>query len=312
MLNQHLVGGAAAACLWLTVLPVAAQPPRDANQGAAQEERGPATEERPAVEVNQEQASLERELERARAQMESAAREVARLSGGLAGPIVNDVTRRFRYAGQRAMLGLNIEDAELGARVVAVSSNGPAATAGLAVGDTIVAIEGAELVEARRGGGGQQSPSELLLAQMSNVDPGENVELRVLRDGDYRNVQVQAREFEPQQFFEQHAPDFSSWTGMFTRVPPWADMQLAALTPALGAYFGTDHGLLVVRAPTNPALALQDGDVILDIGGREPVSPEHAARILASFEPGGALRVTIMRRQQRETLEVEIPVEPTR
>ena len=96
---------------------------------------------------------------------------------------------------------------------------------------------------------------------------------------------------------------------MFTRSRPWADMQLVALTPELGTYFGTPKGLLVVRAPTSTALALRDGDVILDIGGREPLNPEHAVRILASFEPGEPLRVTIMRRQRRETLEMRIPVE---
>ena len=50
-----------------------------------------------------------------------------------------------------------------------------------------------------------------------------------------------------------------------------------------------------------------DGDVILDIGGREPNSPEHALRILASFESGESLELAIMRNQDRQTLEVEFP-----
>ena len=322
MLNQNVLSGAAAVCLWLTACPALAQPPATQAERAQQERQQAELQRQQSTqqaELERQQASLEREIQRAREQMESAAREVARLSAEMAGPIVNDVTRRFRYAGQRAMLGVNIDDTELGARVVGVSPNGPAAAAGLAVGDTIVAIDGAELAESQRAGSAQQSPSELLLAQMANVDAGEMEELRVLRDGDYRNVQVQAREFQPRQFFEPTSPNFSftfpganPWTGMFARSRPWADMQLVSLTPELGAYFGTDKGVLVVRAPSNPTLALRDGDVILDIGGREPLNPEHAVRILASFESGEPLRMTIMRTQRREAVEMQIPVEPAR
>jgi S1-C subfamily serine protease len=87
----------------------------------------------------------------------------------------------------------------------------------------------------------------------------------------------------------------------------WSDMQLATLTPELGGYFGTDKGLLVLRGPGKDSLKLRDGDVILDIGGRAPTSPEHALRILGSFEPGEKLTITVMRKQRRETLTVDIP-----
>lgn len=279
-----------------------------AEQRGVQERRRQAEQQR--TQAEQQTVVLERELENARRELAEAAREVARLSAQVAGPTVGEITRRFRYAGQRAMLGLNIEDTELGVRVAGVSPNGPAASAGLAVGDTIVAIEGADLA-----GGGDRSPSELLLAQMTNVEPGESVELRVLREGDYRDVEVQARPIEPGQFFDWagagNAFSFSgpkTWRGMF-QPRPWSDLDLVALTPALGAYFGTDKGLLVVRAPRDTTLGLKDGDVILEIGGREPQTPEHAVRILASFEPGETLHLTIMRNQRRETLEVRIRTE---
>jgi hypothetical protein len=89
----------------------------------------------------------------------------------------------------------------------------------------------------------------------------------------------------------------------------WGDLQLAELSPALGEYFGTSEGLLVVRAPKNTPIALQDGDVILEIGGRKPTSPEHAMRILGSFEPGETLRIGVMRHKKRETLEGKVPAE---
>jgi S1-C subfamily serine protease len=91
---------------------------------------------------------------------------------------------------------------------------------------------------------------------------------------------------------------------------PWGDVELVSLTPALGEYFGTDAGLLVVRAGRMGELGLRDGDVILEIAGRQPQSPEHAMRILASFEPGESLQASIMRQRRRETVSVTVPSEP--
>ena len=62
-----------------------------------------------------------------------------------------------------------------------------------------------------------------------------------------------------------------------------------ALTPQLGSYFGTSEGVLVVRAPEEEGLKLQDGDVILSIDGRKPTSGSHATRILRSYQPGEKL-----------------------
>jgi S1-C subfamily serine protease len=97
----------------------------------------------------------------------------------------------------------------------------------------------------------------------------------------------------------------NSWSGVVNG--PWSDVELVTLTPALGEYFGTDDGVLVVRAGRASELGVRDGDVILDIGGREPQSPEHALRILATFEPGESLQASIMRQRRRETLAITVP-----
>ncbi len=257
---------------------------------------------------------LRRELAQARENLEAAAREVARLSSQMVGPVLKGVGQRFPFAG-RPMLGIAIEDTELGARVKGVTPNGPGADAGLMVGDTIVAIDGAELAPTPAAGAERQSPSQLLIGQMSNVKAGDEVELRVLRDGDYRPVKVKAREQSFDVFANPAAgvvrlPGFTgAWPEALWRRSAWSDLQLAELSPGLGEYFGTNEGLLVVRAPKSASVALQDGDVILEIGGRRPTSPEHAMRILGSFEPGETLRVTVMRHKKRETLEGKIPTE---
>jgi C-terminal processing protease CtpA/Prc len=298
----------------------AAEAQRERAQQAAEAQRDRAQEQ---ADANRERSDVERELEKARAELQDAAREVARLSGELAAPFVDGISRGFRFAGQRAMLGVGIEDTERGVRVASVTPNGPGAEAGLKVGDTIIAIDGAALTDTRVAGGGKQSPSEILLGQMANVDAGETVKLRVLNEsGGERDATVKAREISTRMFLGNlpplPAPKGQSFAYSYGyggpgswlfRSSPWAQMQLVPLTAALGTYFGTSKGLLVVRGPESDVLGLRDGDVILDIGGREPTTPEHAIRILGSFEPGEAMKITVMREKRRQTLDVKVPAQ---
>ncbi len=257
------------------------------------------------------------ELEDARRELEEAAREVARLSAQLAAPMVGEVVRQFRLTGRRAMLGISISDGEEGVRVDGVTPGGPAAASGVVTGDVIVAMDGAILAG--------NAPSELLIAQMGNVDPGDAVTLTVIRDGDEQDIEVVTEGVSMQAFrmgpgnrdedrdytFRGVFPsggDFTSPVFDFVRrAGRWGDMELVELTAQLGAYFGTETGILVVRAPADEELELQDGDVILEIGDRTPNDTEHAMRILGTFEPGEILELTIMRDQRRRTLQIELP-----
>jgi hypothetical protein len=88
----------------------------------------------------------------------------------------------------------------------------------------------------------------------------------------------------------------------------WLDMELVAINPELGEYFGTDTGVLVVRGPAeDEVLGLASGDVILRIGDREVKSPEHAMRILRSYDPDEELTVDIIRRGRSQTLTGTVP-----
>lgn len=90
---------------------------------------------------------------------------------------------------------------------------------------------------------------------------------------------------------------------------PVADMELAPLTPGLGRYFGTDTGVLVVRAPPEKELGLKDGDVILSIGGRKPIDSSHAIRILGSYDPGEKVTLEVMREHRRISVTATLPAE---
>ena len=296
--------------------------PQETQQQKPQQAQQQKQQQKDNADAAKQEATLERQLETARRDMEEAARKVAELSQQLAQPFVREFSRNFRYTNRRAMLGFVTEDVERGVRVASVTPNGPAAEAGLKVGDTITEIDGAHLTDTRQTGGSKQSPTELLLAQMANVDPGESVKLHVVNEaGAERDVTVKARQMATNVWVNPPpvpAPPAAPGAYAFRSGPgnfwvfapnPWAQMQLVALTPGLGNYFGTSKGLLIVHAPEDSTLQLKDGDVILDIGGREPTSPEHAIRILGSFQKGEPLKITIMRNKSKQTLDVKLPAD---
>ena len=111
------------------------------------------------------------ELAEAREQLEAAARRIAELTSGAVQPVI-DFTRHFGVMERRAVLGIGIEDDEEGVRVVGVTPGGGADEAGIETGDIVTAMDGADLVS-----GEGRSASEVLIAQMGNVDPGDTVVL---------------------------------------------------------------------------------------------------------------------------------------
>src|SRR5207244_7715981 len=87
----------------------------------------------------------------------------------------------------------------------------------------------------------------------------------------------------------------------------WGDLKLVSLNSDLGEYFGTKEGILVVKAPVDSSLPLKSGDVIMSIGGRKPSSPEHAMRILRSYDKGETVSIEILRKQKRLTVAWKVP-----
>jgi C-terminal processing protease CtpA/Prc len=94
------------------------------------------------------------------------------------------------------------------------------------------------------------------------------------------------------------------WPGEFV------GMELASITPKLGAYFGTSEGVLVVQAPQDAAFKLEDGDVIQAIDGRKPEDGAHAMRILRSYKAGEKLNLSVLRQRKPLTLAITMPERP--
>jgi C-terminal processing protease CtpA/Prc len=260
-----------------------------------------------------------REAER---RMAEAARQVAELSMRQL-PRVERVERIVR-ASQGPVLGVSVgaQDGESGpvegVEILGVSPGGAAAEAGLRAGDVITSINGESLSAEN-----DEAATDKLLGFMEGVETGDRLDVEYLRNGKSATVSVSPRPIEGQLFafgFDGNdftAPDFDveltpGGRGFGNFV--WAmhdggfgDMELVKLTERLGSYFGTDEGLLVVRAPGNEDLELEDGDVILGIDGRTPTSVSHAMRILGSYQAGEELKIEIMRDKRKRTIEIEMP-----
>lgn len=261
------------------------------------------------------QAETERKLADARRRLDEAAREVANLSISLSDDMVPYARTFGRVMGgpPRAVLGINLgtndEVKGGGVEVVSVSPGGAAERAGLKAGDVLTEINGKALKSSD-----DESAREQLLSSMRKVKPGDTVALSYRRDNKAVKANLVAQPLKDH-FFTMAVPP-GPGMGPMPRMPNFMFMrgegvfgsaELVPMTPKLGQYFGTDSGLLVVRAPDDSRLKLEDGDVIVDIDGRIPSNPSHALRILSSYQPGEKLKLNILRTKKRMSFEVTVP-----
>jgi C-terminal processing protease CtpA/Prc len=261
------------------------------------------------------QAEQERKLADARRRLDEAVREVASLSMSLS----DDVVPHMRTFGAtmggppRAILGINLgtrDDASGGGvDVLSVSPGGAAERAGLKAGDVLTEINGKALKS-----DDDESAREQLLTAMRKVKPGDTVALSYRRDNKVAKANLVAQQLKDR-FFTMAVPPTAGMATlpgmpnfMFMRGEGvFGSAELVPMTAKLGQYFGTDTGLLVVRAPDDNRLKLEDGDVIVDIDGRTPSSPSHALRILSSYQPGEKLKLNILRAKKRMAFEITVP-----
>lgn len=272
-------------------------------------------EEGARVATEREVVDIEAEMRAAEARLEEAARRIAELSTRRLPPLD---ARRFGFGfGARPMLGITIDgetdDGPVeGVVVSGVTPSGPAVEAGLRAGDVVTAINDESLAA-----DSSLAANRKLLDFMAGVEEGDRLDVEYLRDGAVAEVTLEPRARTPRMLTfgmpeapraprAPAAPGFSQFVFLDGR-GGWGDMEMVPLTEDLGRYFGTDKGLLVVRAPSDDSLQLKDGDVIHAIDGREPTSVSHAVRILGSYQSGETLKIEIMRDRRRQTLDVEMP-----
>jgi S1-C subfamily serine protease len=304
---------------WKVIVPAAAIL-LFAGQAAAQ------TEEERLREAEVRELEMEERMRAAEARMEAAAREIAEITKERLPQIV-EFEKRFEYP-KRPMLGVNIQsegksDPVEGVEITGVTPGSAASDAGLRAGDIITSVNDEPM-----SADSASVAAGRLLDFMNGVEEGDVLKLEYQRAGKVGSVEVEPRVMPPKAFawsgkrgpnaihvapvapvpgVERFAVEFTS---------PWAhtslgDLELVELNEGLGRYFGTDTGLLVVKAPKSGAFELEEGDVIQSIDGREPQDVRHAMRILASYTAGEELELGIMRDKRKRTIDVEIPEDRT-
>jgi type II secretory pathway component PulC len=285
-----------------------------ASAAVAQEDPAAAAEaDRARAEAQRMEA--EARLEAARARLEEAAREIAELSADMVGDtrIVIRDHMDMAHGPRRVVLGVNIGPVggpgRDGVRVQGVTPESAADAAGIRSGDILMSIDGLKLDWA-----GDTDPQAKLLAKLAEIEPGTRFQVEHRRSDEVLTADVEARErattfdfdFDFEELQRSLPPGAQTFIERFV-ADRWGDMELVELTPGLGEYFKTEEGVLVVRAPTDATLGLEDGDVILDIAGRKPADARHVVRILRSYEPGEQLVLNVMRQGRKKQLEANIP-----
>jgi C-terminal processing protease CtpA/Prc len=258
------------------------------------------------------QDALRAQMDAARRRMEVAAQQLAALSAQMYGPMMRRVET---LAGPpHVLLGVQLDDSDggTGALVREVSPGGAAEQAGVRSGDRIVAVDGTNVQG--------HDPALRVVELLHDVKPGDKVDLKVARGGKTRDLTVTAHPLGDEIFLAGRLPHvpplppvgaLPGWGDAPVIISgPMTDMELARLTPGLGRYFGTDTGVLVVRAPPKGGLGLQDGDVILSIAGRKPIDSSHVIRILSSYDPGEKITLEVMRQHRRISVATTLPAEP--
>jgi C-terminal processing protease CtpA/Prc len=274
----------------------------------------------------------DQQMKKAEQQMreaERAMREAARKLGDLhMERNLKRVDRKVVIFGDRARLGLVLQSERnpktdpIGASVEALTPGSPAEEAGLQPGDIIVKFNGEPLASAKVETDEDESvPTARLMELARNLKDGDKVTLEYQRGNETRTVTVTATRAMgphirmvtvPEQplidISEIEVPDVPDIdVDVHTSARPWRDMELVALNPELGEYFGTADGILVVSTSKDSPLKLKAGDVILRIADRTPITPTQAMRILRSYEPRETVVLQVMRKGEKLSISVQVP-----
>jgi len=293
------------------------QAARDAAQAARTAAQTARTDAEAArTQAESARADAQRELEQMRGQMRELSRKMADLSMKMGD--VGPRTYAFRYLGDpdRGMIGLVLSPDKQGLRVDAVTPGGPADKAGVRDGDVLTAIDGKKLA-------GEDAGDAL-----HDLKIGQGVKLAILHDGKSREVALKAERREPFVFSDAFGkggllpPDFDHQVqvrvhdamrhangGMheLRLLTPWWGLNLAALNPDLGGYFGTDKGVLVLSADAESYKGLKSGDVLQDVGGNAVNRPEDALRLLRDAPAGSEVKMQVLREHKPLTLSLKAP-----
>ncbi len=248
------------------------------------------------------------------------------------GVVLQDVHRDMAKA-------LELDDVR-GALISGVDEESPAAEAGIEDGDVVIAIEGEEVADA-----------DDLVRLIGEREPGDKVEVVVLRDGERRKMKVvlgekperavrryiirsddddqvyewygHGEDFDPEHFGEDFE-DIDVYVGKggeelmkMKMSGGWLGVRLQNLGPQLGEYFDVKdgHGALVGEVVEDSPAAeagLRAGDVIIEVAGEKTDGPGAVTRAVRKREKGDEVKIVVVRKGREKTFEVTLAENPDR
>ena len=266
----------------------------------------------------------QREWREAQPRLEETRRDLAEKLHG-----VGFVWSSMAVIGVWLELRLDRDLEDVGARVTRIAEGGPADEAGVREGDIIVSFNGHDLTEPldddveERLEDDQSFPAQRLIALLAEMHSGEPVVIEVERDGERLSLSVTPGEREdilefPQlrwarlnrplvdirmadTIFDGYRRDMivlprGSGFRLFDGTDRWIHgLDLVELNPGLGAYFGTEEGVMVADVEEDVGLGLRPGDVVVDVDGRQVEDAAELRRILSSYETGDEIEFRIWR-----------------
>jgi C-terminal processing protease CtpA/Prc len=274
---------------------------RRVRERARQEAERQREQAREEAQRQRERARLDREM--IKEQMREAERQIRESRNQM-----RQMLREQRRMGLYPMLGVWVKTDPAqkdGVVVDRVVSGGPAEKAGIRAGDVLLSVKGQRLVEPSDAGLESTAHTVArLLALVHSSYSGDKIPVHYRRGNEAKDAEVSV---EGQS--RGHSPWISEMNSLKNLPFParWQGLELVGMNPELGEYFGTDHGLLVVRGSRESKLNVKPGDVILKIGDQPAESPMQAVRVLHSFDPGKPITLEILRHKRPQKIKLELP-----
>ncbi|MCK2182705.1 DegQ family serine endoprotease [Halomonas getboli] len=207
--------------------------------------------------------------------------------------VAMDVADQLKSSGsvERGWLGVMIQpvsrelaesfgmDNPEGALIADLDPEGPAAQGGLEAGDVILEVNGRAVER-----------SSTLPRLIGHVAPGGDVEIKVLRDGEHKTLNVEVGEWPDNQ---KGGGDQGS-----DAAPTRLGVAVQALDEAQQSKLKLDHGVQVTQIDPEgiaAAAGIRPGDVLVSIGQQAVESPEQLAELVAELPAGSAVPVRLYR-----------------
>jgi S1-C subfamily serine protease len=224
---------------------------------------------------------------------------------------------------KRGWLGVSIAENEAGqVEIVDVEHESPAELAKLAEGDVVLEFEGKKITS-----------TEMLAEEIRMHKPGDDIDIKIERDGKTMDVKVKLGEFSEKDIMREFQfkfprlfapdrvkpvpmPDFEDsklfrWVG---GVQNYIGVSLQELTPELSEHFGVKEGkgLLIAKvledSPAEKA-GLRVGDVIVKADGERVGRVNVLQRLIRDKDKGEKITIEYLRDKKKKTVEIEIETE---